>query len=74
MTSQSKPEVEPVVLDSREAVAVSKLSLETLKRRSRAGHPVGLRKNGRRLLFVRAELLAYLTAPAAGPDRLPPKV
>ena len=70
MTSQSKPEVEPVILDAREAVAVSKLSLTTLKRRHRAGHQVGLRRNGRRLHFVRAELIAYLTAPAARPDRL----
>ena len=58
------------ILIAEEAVELSRLSLSTLLRRGRDGHPIGLRRNGRRLLFVRAELVAYLTR-TNDPNSLP---
>ena len=67
ITGEQHPDREPEILDAREAEEFSKLSLASLKRRAREGHRVGLRRRGRRLIFVLQELREYLTAADTDP-------
>lgn len=49
-------------LSQEDAARFTGLSAKTLERRSAEGEPVGRIKVGRRVLFVRAQLAAWLTS------------
>ena len=56
-----------VTLDQTEAEQFSGLSAKTLERHAKAGEPVGRVKIGRRVLFLKATLQAWLTSKLASP-------
>jgi hypothetical protein len=57
----------PEFLTAAEAAKYSRLSYSTLKRLTRKGTEVGLRKLGRRVVFEVATLRRYLTTAGASP-------
>lgn len=56
------PPVEAVALDGPAAARLSGLSAKSLERRALEGEPVGRLKVGRRVLFHRATLEAWLAS------------
>jgi excisionase family DNA binding protein len=62
------PAAEPdsLTLDQHEAARLTRLSAKTLGRLADAGEPVGRVKVGRRVLYHRATLAAWLEARATG--------
>lgn len=51
-----------ITVDQLEAERISGLSYKTLERHHKAGEPVGRVKIGRRVLFVRKQLEAWITS------------
>jgi len=58
-------EIEAVTLTKLEAEKFTSLSAKTLERCAAAGEPVGRIKIGRRVVFLRAALQAWLSSKAA---------
>lgn len=54
------PPADAITVDQLEAERITNLSYKTLERHARAGEPVGRVKIGRRVLFVRAVLEAWI--------------
>ena len=59
-------DLDPLAIDQRDAARLTGLSAKTLGRLADAGEPVGRVKVGRRVLYHRATLAAWLSARAAG--------
>ena len=53
---------DPITIDQLEAERLTGLSAKTLERRALEGQPVGRVKVGRRVLFVRKQLEAWITS------------
>ena len=64
MNDVMNPPVEAVALDGTAAARLSGLSAKTLERRALEGEPLGRIKVGRRVLFHRATLEAWLASKA----------
>ena len=65
LTPASKADaLEAVTLTGPEAAGFTKLSAKTLDRHAEAGEPVGRIKIGRRVVYLRAALEAWLTSKA----------
>lgn len=60
----NSPPEEAAALDGPAAARLSGLSAKTLDRRALEGEPVGRMKIGRRVLYHRATLVAYLAEKA----------
>lgn len=60
---------DPLAIDQREAAGLTGLSAKTLGRLADAGEPVGRVKIGRRVLYHRAMLAAWLLSRAEGRAR-----
>ena len=54
--------LEAVALNGPEAAKFSGLSAKTLDRHAEAGEPVGRAKIGRRVVYIRATLVAWLAS------------
>jgi excisionase family DNA binding protein len=67
LTTAPAADLEPLGLDQDEAARLTGLSAKTLGRLVDAGEPVGRVKVGRRVLYHRAKLAAWLLARAEGP-------
>ena len=59
-------DLDALAIDQREAARLTGLSAKTLGRLADAGEPVGRMKIGRRVLYHRATLSAWLSARASG--------
>ena len=68
---RDRDEVPTFTVGLCEAARLSGLSGKTLLRRSREGEPTGLIKNGRRVLFLRHGLEAWLERQAQTQTTLP---
>jgi len=72
LTLQAKSQaLEAAALTGPEAASFTKLSAKTLERHAEAGEPVGRVKIGRRVVYLRAALEAWLaskTKPVAVPS------
>ena len=64
MNNVTNPLLEAVALDGPAAARLSGLSAKTLERRALEGEPLGRIKFGRRVLFHRATLEAWLVSKA----------
>ncbi len=69
LTPPPPADLDPLALDQHEAARLTRLSAKTLGRLADAGEPVGRVKIGRRVLYHRATLSAWLSARAAGRSR-----
>jgi phage terminase Nu1 subunit (DNA packaging protein) len=58
--------LDPIAIDQNDAARLTGMSAKTLDRLAKAGQPVGRIKIGRRVLYHRATLAAWLAAQAAG--------
>ena len=63
LTAEAKPQaLEAVALTGPEAAEFTKLSAKTHERHAEAGEPVGRVKIGRRVVYLRAALEAWLAS------------
>ena len=69
LTPPPPADLDALAIDQREAARLTGLSAKTLGRLADAGEPVGRLKVGRRVLYHRATLAAWLSARAAGRAR-----
>ncbi len=61
-STRRTPPCEPITLSGPEAAKFSGLSAKMLDRRPAAGQPVGRVKVGRRVVYLKAPLEAWLTS------------
>lgn len=66
LTPPPSADPDALAIDQRDAARLTKLSAKTLGRLADAGEPVGRVKIGRRVLYHRAKLAAWLLARAEG--------
>lgn len=71
MTNPPAPNHDALAIDQQTAARLTGLSAKTLERLAAAGEPVGRVKIGRRVVYHRATLAAWLKARAATPQTLP---
>jgi hypothetical protein len=60
--TEKEQAIDAITVDQLEAERLTKLSYKTLERYALAGEPVGRIKIGRRVLFVRRQLEAWITS------------
>ena len=65
--TEKEQALDAITVDQLEAERLTNLSYKTLERYALAGEPVGRIKVGRRVLFVRKQLEAWITSKLAAP-------